>query len=162
MTETTLCYIEVSGKILMMHRTKKENDENKDKYIGLGGHFEPGETPEDCMLREVREECGLTLSDYRYRGIVDFHSDMWDDERMHLFTAGAQLDPLPACDEGELCLVTREKLLSLDLWEGDRIFLRLLFDGAPFFFLALYYRGQTLTRALLNGKELRQDPGRPS
>ena len=162
MTETTLCYIEDGGKILMLHRTKKQNDENKDKYVGLGGHFEDGETPEMCMLREVREESGLTLTDYRYRGIVDFHSDLYGYERMHLFTASAETKDLPECSEGDLCLISKEKLLALDLWEGDRIFLRLLFENAPFFFLALYYEEDTLKRALLNGidadEELRRAP----
>ena len=160
MNETTLCYIEIGEKILMMHRTKKENDENKDKYVGLGGHFEEGETPEDCMLREVREESGLTLTDYHYRGIVDFHSDIYGYERMHLFAGNAPLQELPECGEGELCFISKDKLLSLDLWEGDRIFLRLLFENAPFFFLSLYYEGEDLTRALLNGKETNRDLGR--
>ena len=154
MNRTTLCYIECGGKLLMMQRNKKKDDENAGKYVGLGGHFEEGETPEACVLREVREEAGITLEDYAYRGIVHFSSNEFGDEEMHLFTAHAEVGKLPVCDEGTLCLITKEKLFSLPRWEGDRIFLDLLFGGAPFFDLSLRYEGETLKEAVLNGKQL--------
>ena len=152
MKKTTLCYIECGGKLLMLRRTKKKNDGNDEKYIGLGGHFEKDETPEECMLREVYEEAGILLSDYSYRGIVRFQSDLWEEEEMHLFSAAAPAFPLPECAEGELCLVEKEDLFFLNLWEGDKIFLRLLDSGEPFFSLRLEYEGDRLISALLNGK----------
>lgn len=152
MKKTTLCYIQVGDSVLMLHRTKKKNDENAGKYIGLGGHFLPGETPEECMLREVQEESGLTLPNYAYRGIVYFRSDMWQDEEMHLFTAKASVGDLPVCNEGDLYLVKKEELQNLPMWVGDRIFLSLLFDGAPFFRLELVYEGERLVRTALNGQ----------
>lgn len=115
MKKTTLCYIECGGKLLMLRRTKKKNDGNDEKYIGLGGHFEKDETPEECMLREVYEEAGILLSDYSYRGIVRFQSDLWEEEEMHLFSAFAPAFPLPECAEGELCLVEKEDLFFLNL-----------------------------------------------
>ena len=151
MKQTTLCYIQMDGRFLVLHRTKKKNDENADMYIGLGGHFEKDETPEECMLREVYEEAGIRLEDYAYRGIVYFHSDVYEDEEMHLFSASSPLCVLPECDEGELCLLTREELLASKMWAGDRIFLSLLFDGADFFKLSLRYEGDKLVFALLNG-----------
>ncbi|MBQ3125432.1 MAG: 8-oxo-dGTP diphosphatase [Clostridia bacterium] len=151
MKNTTLCYIEDSGRYLMLHRTKKEVDENKDKWIGIGGKFEEGESPEDCVLREVGEETGLTLTRYRYRGIVTFVSDEWGTEYMHLFTADAWLGSLSACDEGELAWVRKDAVTSLPIWPGDKIFLRLLAEEAPFFSLKLVYRGETLMQAVLNG-----------
>ena len=151
MKNTTLCYIEDSGRYLMLHRTKKEVDENKDKWIGIGGKFETGESPEDCVLREVHEETGLTLTRYRYRGIVTFVSDEWGTEYMHLFTADAWSGSLTACDEGELAWVRKDAVTSLPIWPGDKIFLRLLAEEAPFFSLKLVYRGETLMQAVLNG-----------
>ncbi len=152
---TTLCYIEQDGAYLMLHRIKKENDENRDKWIGIGGKFEKGESPEDCILREVREETGLTLLDYRYRGIVTFVSDMFETtEYMHLFTASRFTGEIKECDEGELCWLPKTELYSLPMWAGDRIFLDLLDTDEPFFSLKLVYRGENLDGAWLNGKKL--------
>ncbi len=152
MKKTTLCYISIGEKLLMIKRNKKKNDENAGKYIGLGGHFLEGETPEECILREVYEESGIMLSEYAYRGIVTFCSDLWGEEEMHLFSATAHPTTLPECDEGELCLVSKEELFSLKLWEGDLIFLSLLFENAPFFKLTLNYRGDKLCSAYLDGR----------
>ena len=155
MYNTTLCYIERGDEYLLLHRVKKENDLNRDKWIGLGGKLEPGESPEDCLLREVREETGLTLTSWRYRGIVTFVSDEWGTEYMHLFTADAWEGSLRQdCDEGVLEWIDREKLLSLPIWEGDKIFLRLLDQDAPFFSLKLRYEGERLAEAVLNGKHI--------
>ncbi len=155
MRNTTLCYIEQGRDYLMLHRVKKTVDENKDKWIGIGGKFEEGESPEDCLLREVREETGLTLKRWRYRGIVTFVSDQWGTEYMHLFTADAWEGRLRQdCDEGVLEWINRERLLTLPIWEGDKIFLRLLDEGAPFFSLKLRYAGDRLAEAVLNGKKL--------
>ena len=155
MKNTTLCYIEKGGKYLMLHRVRKENDENRDKWIGIGGKFEAGESPEDCVLREAKEETGLTLTDYRYRGIVTFVSDLWPTEYMHLFTATDYEGVLREdCDEGVLDWIDKQDLLALPMWEGDRIFLRMLDEDVPFFSLKLVYRGDTLTRAVLNGQTL--------
>ena len=123
---TTLCYMERGGEYLMLHRTKKENDENRDKWIGVGGKFEPRESPEDCLRREVREETGLTLTRWRYRGLVTFVSDVWPCEYMHLFTADAWTGEQRPCDEGELAWIGKDELLTKKLWAGDRIFLHLL------------------------------------
>ena len=150
MLNTTLCYICRDEKVLMLHRVKKENDLNKDKWIGLGGKFLEGETSEQCLLREVKEETGLTLTSYQYRGIVNFVSDRWPEEMMHLFTADAYEGELTDCDEGELEWITWERFRSLPQWEGDRIFLRLLDEDLPFFRLRLEYRGDTLAKAELS------------
>jgi 8-oxo-dGTP diphosphatase len=155
MRNTTLCYLYRGREALMLHRVKKTVDENKDKWIGIGGKFEEGESPEDCLLREVREETGLTLTAWRYRGIVTFVSDEWGTEYMHLFTADAwEGDLRQDCDEGVLEWVDRDKLFSLPIWEGDKIFLRLLEENAPFFSLKLRYTGEDLAEAVLNGKKL--------
>lgn len=138
----------------MLHRVKKENDENHDKWIGIGGKFEPGESPEECMLREAYEETGLTINRWQYRGIVTFVSDEWGTEYMHLFTADAFQGQLKDCDEGELEWIEKSRLLDLTLWEGDKIFLRLLDSSEPFFSLKLCYQGDSLLRAVLNGKDL--------
>lgn len=151
---TTLIYIERGEEYLMLHRTKKENDCNRDKWIGIGGKFERGESPEECALREAKEETGLTLTSYRYRGIVTFVSDRWEPEYMHLFTADGFAGTLKVCDEGELAWIRKEDLLALPAWEGDKIFLRLLHEDAPFFSLKLRYEGETLAEAKLNGKEI--------
>jgi 8-oxo-dGTP diphosphatase len=141
---TTLCYIEKDDKYLMLHRIKKENDLNHDKWIGIGGKFEADETPEECLLREAKEETGYTLNDYRFRGIITFLSDEWESEYMHLFTAtGFTGEPVP-CDEGELVWVPKKDLETLTLWEGDKIFLKLLQEDAPFFSLKLRYEGERL------------------
>ena len=155
MKNTTLCYIENErGEYLMLHRVKKENDCNRDKWIGVGGKFEDGESPEECVLRETLEETGLTLTDWRYRGIVTFVSDRWETEYMHLFTATGWTGRLHECDEGVLEWVNREQFRGLPQWEGDRIFLRLIEEDAPFFSLKLRYEGEHLAYAALNGKEL--------
>ena len=151
---TTLCYLERDGKYLMLHRVKKENDVNRDKWIGIGGKFEPGESPEDCVLREVREETGLTLTDWAYRGIVTFVSDEYGTEYMHLFHSASFTGIVAACDEGELEWIGKKELLTKQLWQGDKIFLDLLDRDVPFFSLKLCYRGDTLTRAVLNGQEI--------
>ncbi len=155
MINTTLCYILRGNECLMLHRVKKENDLNKDKWIGIGGKFEDKESPEDCLLREVQEETGLTLTDYAYRGIVTFVSDRWPTEYMHLFTANGFEGELKQCDEGELEWLPWEELTKIPHWEGDEIFLRLLKQDVPFFSLKLCYQGETLVRAVLDGKTLK-------
>lgn len=154
MLNCTLCYLERDGAYLMLHRTKKKNDINHDKWIGVGGKFEDQESPEDCVLRETREETGLTLTQYRYRGIVTFVSNEAETEYMHLFTATDWTGTPSTCDEGELAWIKKEDLLSLTLWEGDKIFLRLLEENAPFFSLKLRYEGDHLAEAVLNGEAL--------
>ena len=148
---TTLCYLERGDRYLMLHRTKKENDENRDKWIGVGGKFEDGESPEDCVKREVLEETGLTLTSYRYRGIVTFVSDVYPCEYMHLFTADGWTGEEKVCDEGELDWISKRDFMKLPMWEGDRIFLDLLDQNAPFFSLKLVYRGERLVESVLNG-----------
>lgn len=155
MKNTTLCYIEnEKGEYLMLHRVKKQNDLNHDKWIGVGGKFEEGESPEECMLREVTEETGLSLTHWRYRGIVTFVSDQWGGEYMHLFTADGFTGQIKSCNEGELEWVEKQRLLSLPIWEGDKIFLRLLDSAQPFFSLKLCYEGERLVSAALNGKAM--------
>ena len=154
MKMTTLCYLERGDEYLMLHRTKKENDENHDKWIGVGGKFESGESPEDCMRREIFEETGLTVTDYRYRGIVTFVSDIYEPQYMHLFTVSGWTGEARECDEGELAWIKKQKLFDLTMWRGDRIFLKLLEEDAPFFSLKLTYQGDELTEAVLNGKIL--------
>lgn len=155
MKQTTLCYIENSGRYLMMHRTKKQNDENSGKWIGIGGKFCEGESPEDCMRREVLEETGICVTQWHYRGIVTFVSDIYETEHMHLFTAKSDKDALPLCDEGELAWINKQDISSLNLWEGDRIFLKLIEDEErPFFSLKLTYRGDLLVEAVCNGNTI--------
>ena len=154
MRNTTLCYIRRGDEVLLLHRVKKEHDENHDKWIGVGGRFEPGESPEDCLLREVREETGLTLTSWRYRAVVTFVSDEWGTEYMHLFTAEGFTGELADCDEGELVWLPWTALPELPIWEGDRIFLRLIDEDVPFFSLKLRYEGETLAEAVLDGKKL--------
>ena len=151
---TTLCYLERGSDWLMLHRIKKKNDVNRDKWIGVGGKFEPCESPEDCLLREVREETGLTLTEWRYRGIVTFVQDA-DWEYMHLFTASGWNGDMirgDACGEGVLEWVPREKVDSLPIWEGDRVFFELLREERPFFSLKLVYAGDALREVFLDGK----------
>lgn len=145
---TSLCYIEKDGRYLLLHRTKKENDENHDKWIGVGGKFEPGESPEDCALREVKEETGLTMTEFRLRGIVTFVSDEWGTEYMHLFTCTAFEGALATdCDEGELVWLPKTELLTKKMWAGDKIFLKALDERRDFFSLKLRYRGEELVEA---------------
>ncbi|MBQ7335632.1 MAG: 8-oxo-dGTP diphosphatase [Clostridia bacterium] len=157
MKMTTLCYLERDGRYLMLHRTKKANDENRDKWIGVGGKFEDGESPEDCMRREVREETGLSVTAFCYRGIVTFVSDEYPCEYMHLFTCTDWCGTEKVCDEGELAWIDKRQLFDLTLWEGDRIFLKLLDSAEPFFSLKLVYRGEKLLSAELNGRPLEKN-----
>ena len=152
---STLCYIIQDGRYLMLHRTVKKNDVNKDKWIGVGGHFEEGESPEDCLLREVKEETGYTLTSYRYRGIVTFISGNGVTEYMSLFTADEfEGEPIP-CDEGELAWVPVKDVYQLNIWEGDKIFFRLLEEREEFFSLKLVYDGHDgLVSVLLDGKPI--------
>ena len=150
MNFTTLCYIEKENKYLMLHRISKKKDGNKDKWIGVGGHFEKGESPEDCLLREVKEETGLELTSYQFRGIVTFRSDEWPDEYMCLYTADRYTGDIGNCDEGELVWVEKEKIMDLNIWEGDKIFLKLLTENQPFFSLKLEYKGDKLVNTVLN------------
>lgn len=155
MRNTTLCYIHNDrGQTLLLHRVKKENDLNRDKWIGVGGGFEQGESPEECLLREVKEETGLTLTSYRYRGIVTFVSDEWEGEYMHLFTADGFTGEICRCDEGDLEWVDDDRVAALPTWEGDRVFLDLLGKDVPFFSLKLVYAGEHLRSAVLNGQPL--------
>lgn len=154
MKQTTLCYLERDGQYLMLHRVKKQHDENHDKWIGVGGKFEDRESPEDCVRREVLEETGLTLTKFRYCGLVTFVSDIYPTEYMHLFHATGFTGTPKECDEGELAWIKKSELLKLRLWEGDKIFLRLLDTDEPFFSLKLKYEGDTLVLAQLNGKRL--------
>lgn len=149
---TTLCYIEKDDQYLMLHRVSKEKDINKDKWIGVGGHFEENESPEECLLREVKEETGLTLTSYQFRGLVTFMSNQCQTEYMCLYTADAFEGKLTECDEGVLTWVSKEKLEDLTLWEGDKIFLKLLEKDAPFFSLKLRYEEDSLVEAVLNGE----------
>ncbi len=151
---TTLCYIEQDDKYLMLHRIKKENDINKDKWIGVGGHFYEDETPEECLLREVKEETGLTLTKWRFRGIVTFISDIWKTEYMFLYTATGYEGEITECNEGVLEWVDKGMIESLPIWEGDKIFLRLLDSDEGTFSLKLRYVGDKLVEAVLDGKIL--------
>ena len=151
---STLCYIEKDGKYLMLHRTVKENDVNRDKWIGVGGHFEKNESPEECLLREVKEETGYTLTSWQYRGIVTFVYGEDTIEYMSLFTADGFEGEMADCNEGTLEWVKKEAVCGLNIWEGDKIFFRLLNENAPFFSLKLTYEGDRLIEAVLDGKAL--------
>jgi 8-oxo-dGTP diphosphatase len=155
MKSTTLCYITRGDEVLMLHRTKKEGDMNRDKWLGIGGKLEENESPDDCLLREALEETGLTLTHWKCRGIVTFLSDRYEGEYMYLFTADGFEGSLKECDEGDLQWITREKLNALPKWEGDQIFLDLLWQDAPFFLLTLSYEGDKLKEAVLNGQKIR-------
>lgn len=158
---TTLCYIEKDDSYLMLHRTKKENDINKDKWIGVGGHFEPGESPDECLQREVMEETGLTLSSYKLRGILTFSTNTWPTEYMFLYTANADTTDVTVCDEGELVWVKKDKIDSLNLWEGDKLFFRLLEEREDMFSLKLTYYNDTLIEAVLDGTNIDWRGGNP-
>ena len=152
---TTLCYIEDNNRYLMMHRVKKDKDINKDKYIGVGGHFEYGESPDDCLKREVIEETGLTLTSYRARGIVTFIYGEDVCEYMHLYTADGYEGEIGECDEGELIWVDKEKVFELNIWEGDKIFFRLINENRPYFSLKLVYsENNELVEVYLDGKKI--------
>ena len=155
MLNTTLCYVTRGDEVLMLHRVKKKKDLNKDKWIGIGGKFEGEESPDQCLLREAKEETGLTLTSWRCHGVVTFLSDQYEWEYMYLFTADGFEGALKECNEGDLQWVSREFLNQLPKWEGDEIFLNLMWQDAPFFLLTLRYQGDTLTEAILNGKKIR-------
>ena len=159
MRNTTLCHIEKNGCYLMLHRVKKENDLNRDKWVGIGGKFEDKESPEEANLRETLEETGLTLKNAESRGIVTFVSDKWETEYMHIFYADKFEGTVKECDEGELCWVNKKDIFSLPIWEGDKIFLRLLDEKTPFFSLKLEYMGERLANAVLNGEKLNVGKG---
>ena len=154
MKNVTLCYIERGDEYLMLHRVKKKNDVNQDKWIGVGGKFEDKESPEDCILRETYEETGLRLTEYRYRGLVTFVNTIYETEYMHLFTATGWEGEIGECSEGNLEWVRKSEVPALPIWEGDNIFLKLLADEEPFFSLKLSYDGDVLVGAVLNGKPL--------
>lgn len=146
---TTLCYMEKDDKYLMMHRVSKKNDVSHGKWIGVGGHFKEGESPDECLLREVKEETGVTLTSYKLRGIITFISDQYGCEYMHLYTADAfegTLDEkqMETCNEGILKWIPKDCIMDLNLWEGDRIFLRLLMENEKMFSLKLQYEGDSL------------------
>ena len=155
MHNSTLCYILRGDEVLMLHRVKKKNDINKDKWIGIGGKFESEESPDECLLREAKEETGLTLTSWRCRGIVTFLNEGGEGEYMYLFTADGFQGELIECDKGNLEWVSREFLGTLPMWEGDKIFLDLLWQDAPFFLLTLRYRNDRLVEAVLNGKKIK-------
>ena len=155
MINSTLCYVLRGDQVLMLHRVKKKNDINHDKWIGIGGKFEKDESPDECLLREAKEETGLTLTDWRCRGVVTFLSNEAEGEFMYLFTADGFEGELTECPEGDLQWVSREFLDALPKWEGDQIFLDLLWQDAPFFLLKLRYRGEKLVEAVLNGEKIR-------
>lgn len=154
MHNSTLCYVIRGDQVLMLHRVKKKNDVNKDKWIGIGGKFEAEESPDECLLRECWEETGLRLTSWQCRGVVTFLQEGGEGEYMYLFTAEEFEGNLHDCPEGDLQWVSREFLYRLPMWEGDRIFLDLLWRNAPFFLLTLRYRGEVLTQAVLNGEEI--------
>ncbi|MQN01190.1 MAG: septum formation protein Maf [Lachnospiraceae bacterium] len=149
MKNTTLCYLTRDDKVLMLHRTKKHNDVNEGKWIGVGGHVESGESKEMCVRREVWEETGLTLKSLKYRGVIDFLPDKFESERMFLYTSDEFAGEMHECDEGDLKWVEKDQVKSLDLWEGDRIFLKYLVEEAPFFHLKLNYQGDKLVSSEL-------------
>ena len=151
---TTLCYIEKEDSYLMLHRVTKKNDVNKDKWIGVGGHLEEGESPEECLLREVKEETGLTLHSWKFRALITFTQKGYGTEYMCLFTSDDFSGELKECDEGVLTWVPVREIPKLNLWQGDLLFHKLLLDGVPFFSLKLTYEGDELKEALLNGTEI--------
>ncbi len=149
MINTTLCYIEKDNKYLMLHRTKKENDLNEGKWIGVGGKFEKGETPEECLLREVKEETGLTLIKYRLRAVITFILNEWGTEYMYLFTANEFSGELRECNEGDLQWVDKKDILKLNIWNGDKIFLKKLIEEDNFFTLKVVYDGDRLVESVI-------------
>lgn len=159
MALTTLCYIEKDDSYLMLHRIKKKVDVNKGKWIGIGGKFEKGESPEECLLREAREETGLVLTSWRLRGVITFQCDNWETEYIFLYTADGFEGELTECSEGTLKWVPKDKIGDLNLWEGDRLFFRLMEEERPFFSLKMSYVGDDLVYAVLDGtvvKDIRE------
>ena len=154
MKETTLCYVQKDNDYLMLHRIKKEEDVNEGKWIGIGGRIEDGETPEQCLVREAKEETGLLLTSYQYRGIVHFRSEDYEDEDMHLFTADVFEGELTECNEGVLKWIDRDKIYDLPMWEGDKLFLGLIRSDVSFFNLTLKYKDDKLVSATLNGEKI--------
>ena len=147
---STLCYIEKDGKYLMLHRTKKKNDINKDKWLGIGGKFEEGESPEECIIREVKEETGLTLNTYKLRCIVTYVSTKWETEYMYVFTSNDYTGKLIECNEGDLQWVEKDKVTELNTWEGDKIFVEKIKNNDPFFTVKFNYDGEKLIKYDLN------------
>lgn len=143
---TTICYIEQDGNYLMLHRTKKENDQSHDKWLGVGGKFEKDESPDECILREVKEETGLTLTSYQLRGVMTFVSDIWETEYMFIYTADRFEGELDECSEGDLQWIKKTEVMNLKLWEGDKIFLKKLIDGDGFFTVKMEYEGEKLVK----------------
>ena len=154
MKNTTLCYIENEGCYLMLHRSTKKKDGSGGKWMGIGGHFEEGESPYDCVIREVKEETGLTLIEPKYRAVVTFDSDEYESEQMHLFTATEFAGTVGACDEGELHWISKDKIEGLNMWNGDIVFLKLLETEKSFFSLKLTYKGDNLQEYYINGKKV--------
>lgn len=143
---STLCYIEKDGKYLMLHRTKKKNDINKDKWLGIGGKFEQGESPEECITREVKEETGLTLNSYKLRGIVTYVSTNWETEYMYVFTSNDFTGELIECNEGDLQWIGKDKVTELKTWEGDKIFVEKIKNNDSFFTIKFNYDGEKLIK----------------
>ncbi len=154
MKNTTLCYIENDNKYLMLHRSNKKNDGSGGKWMGIGGHFEEGESPFDCVIREAAEETGLTLIKPEYRAVVTFNSDEYESEQMHLFTCKEFTGELGICNEGELFWVDKQEVKSLNMWNGDLIFLSLLDERKDFFSLKLTYKGEELQEYYIDGKKV--------
>ena len=160
---SSLCYIEYKGCYLMLHRTKKEHDINKGKWIGVAGKTEPLETVPECLVREVREETGFVLDSYEPRAIITFNSDFAEKEIMFLFTSSDfrcemgedGMPVLPQCTEGDLKWVPKEDVMGLDLWEGDRVFIEKLLEGDAFFFMRMEYRGDDLTEYTLGAENFK-------
>lgn len=146
MKKTVLCYIEDNNKYLMLHRTKKNQDLNEGKWLGIGGHIEANETPDEALIREVLEETGLTLLNYTFNGIVEFINDNYK-EIMYLYTSNSFEGLISVCNEGELSWIDKDKILSLNLWDGDKIFLKKLFNNETNFYLRLYYENNNFVRS---------------
>ncbi|MBQ6003844.1 MAG: 8-oxo-dGTP diphosphatase [Clostridia bacterium] len=158
MQNTTLCYIEKDGSYLMLLRNKKKDDLNEGKWIGVGGHFLEDESPEECLIREVREETGLTLNSFLLRSVVTFVSDKYETEQMFLYTSTDFSGELIDCDEGELRWIDKKEMYDIPLWEGDKIFLKLMDENQDYFALKLVYEGDDLRKAILNGKDITDIP----
>lgn len=147
MINTTLCYIEKDNAWLMLHRVRKKNDISHDKWIGVGGKFEENETPEECLLREVKEETGLTLTKFRLRGVITFLSDQYEGEYMYLYTATEYTGELAECDEGNLEWIPKDRVTELPIWEGDKLFFQELDRDRGFFSMKLRYEGELLAES---------------